>query len=355
MGSIVARRRKDGSVGYTAQIKVKRGGKIVHSEAATFEREPSAKAWIEKREKALASPGGLEAAKREKGVVKDLIDRYVKAFRKDIGRTKEQCLNTLKGFAIAEKNAEDLTSADIVELARELSDGRKPQTVQNYLSHFSAVLRVGRVAWGLQISRSIMKDALEATKHFGLTAKSEKRDRRPSLDELNRLMEHFAEKVKSRRSMPMHRVMAFAIYSTRREEEITRLRWDDLEEGRVLVRDMKHPGDKIGNDTWCVLVPEAEAIARAMPQVSDRIFPYSADAISAAFTRAKKFLSIENLTFHDLRHEGTSRLLEMGWQIQHVAEVTGHRSWVTLQRYAHLRQTGDKLAGWEWLPRVTNP
>jgi len=71
---------------------VKRSGKIVHSEAATFEREATARAWIDKREKALAAPGGLEAATRAKGEVKDLIDRYVKAFRKDIGRTKEQCL-----------------------------------------------------------------------------------------------------------------------------------------------------------------------------------------------------------------------------------------------------------------------
>jgi len=55
-------------------------------------------------------------------------------------------LETLKGLAIADKNADDLMPADIVDLARALSDGRKPQTVQNYLSQLSAVLRVGRVA-----------------------------------------------------------------------------------------------------------------------------------------------------------------------------------------------------------------
>jgi hypothetical protein len=36
----------------------------------------------------------------------------------------------------------------------------------------------------------------------------------------------------------MQKIVAFALFSTRRQEEITLLRWEDLEEDRVLVRDM---------------------------------------------------------------------------------------------------------------------
>lgn len=146
----------------------------------------------------------------------------------------------------------------------------------------------------------------------------------------------------------MNAIIAFAVYSGRRQEEITRVLWSDLEAGRVLVRDMKHPGEKVGNHVWCALVAEAEAVARSMPKVAPEIFPFTTDAISAAFTRACKILGIEDLHFHDLRHEAASRLFEMGWTIPRVAEVTGHRSWQSLQRYSHLRQTGDKLAGWDW-------
>ena len=32
-----------------------------------------------------------------------------------------------------------------------------------------------------------------------------------------------------------------------------------------------------------------------------------------------------------------------------VKSVSGHRSWQSLQRYAHLRQTGDKYQNWKWL------
>lgn len=48
-------------------------------------------------------------------------------------------------------------------------------------------------------------------------------------------------------------------------------------------------------------------------------------------------LRINDLHFHDLRHEATSRLFEQGYQIQEVAIVTGHRSWDMLKRYTQLR------------------
>jgi integrase len=112
---------------------------------------------------------------------------------------------------------------------------------------------------------------------------------------------------------------------------------------------MKHPGEKIGNDQWCDVPSEANGFMGEL-QTAGRIFPYSEDAVGANFTRACQFLEIDDLHFHDLRHEGISRLFEMGWTIPRAATVSGHRSWQSLQRYSHLRQTGDKWAGWKWLP-----
>jgi len=65
-------------------------------------------------------------------------------------------------------------------------------------------------------------------------------------------------------------------------------------------------------------------------------------------------LGIDDLHFHDLRHDGISRLFEMGKTIPQAAGVSGHRSWSSLKRYSHLRQTGDKYAGWKWLQSVTS-
>jgi integrase len=160
----------------------------------------------------------------------------------------------------------------------------------------------------------------------------------------------------SLRSRRPSSVIAFAIFSTRRLEEITRLRRADLDKegSRILVRDMKNPGEKIGNDVWCDLPAEALQIIPSMPSSTDEIFPFTTDAIGMGFTRACQFLGIDDLHFHDLRHEGVSRLFEIGRNIPQVAAVSGHRSWSSLKRYTHLRQTGDKYAHWKWLPVVTH-
>jgi hypothetical protein len=89
-----------------------------------------------------------------------------------------------------------------------------------------------------------------------------------------------------------------------------------------------------------------------MPVIGARIFPYSADAISAAFTRACKILAIDDLHFQDLRSEGIARLFDLGWQIPQVAAVSGHRTWASLQRFATQPPAGDRYAQWPWLARL---
>lgn len=355
MGTIQQRRRKDGSSTYTATIRLKRDGKLVLSLTETFSREAAARAWIAKKEAEAAKPGGIDRLKQAapRGeTLADAIDQYVKSSIKQIGRTKAQVLTSIKSDELAMMACAEITSDALVAFADRLSVGRQPQTVQNYLSHLQAVFAVARPAWGMPLDPRAIRDALLVCKRLGVTSNSAQRGRRPTVDEMDRLMAFFAEKHGRGRSLPMHKVVAFALFSTRRQEEITRIRWADLEAGRVMVRDMKHPGEKAGNDTWVELPAEAERIIQTMPKNRPEIFPYSTDAVSAAFTRACKFLDIIDLHFHDLRHEGVSRLFEMGRTIPQAASVSGHRSWQSLQRYAHLRATGDKWAGWHWLDKI---
>jgi integrase len=352
MGSIRERVRKDGSTGYTAQIILKRKGRPPYREAATFDRRPQAVAWMKNREAELRQEGGIERAKVRGMTLGDAIDRYVQDSQKEIGRTKAGVLKAIKGYDLGKMVADDIGSQDIVAFARELgSTGMKPQTVMNYLSHLSAVFAVAQPGWGIPLDRQAMLDAFAVAKRLGLTSKSEKRDRRPEISEIDRLLAYFdAQAQRVPGVVPMSRIIPFALFSTRRLGEIVRIEWKDWdpEGSRVLVRDMKHPGEKAGNDQWCdVPAPAIQFMGAA--QKAGRIFPYSEDAIGANFTRACKLLEIEDLHFHDLRHEGISRLFEMGWTIPKAASVSGHRSWQSLQRYAHLRQSGDKWAGWSRL------
>jgi integrase len=134
-------------------------------------------------------------------------------------------------------------------------------------------------------------------------------------------------------------IIDFAIASARRQAEITRLEWIDNDEiGRTgLVRDAKHPRHKEGNHRRFKYTPEAWAIVERQPRGSEYIFPFDAQSIGAAFTRACGILGIQDLHFHDLRHEATSRLFERGYQIHEVAQFTLHDSWNELKRYANLK------------------
>lgn len=347
MGSILERSRKDGSKAFIAQIVIKKAGAIAHREAQTFDRRQAANAWMVKREAELKRPGGLE--QKEDPSLAAVIDRYIAESKTAVLGTKAQVLKTIKNSSLGEIKCSDLTSNELVSFARELTKNVEPQTCGNYFSHLSNIFTVARPAWGYPLSRQVFDDAVTVLRKLGLIRKGAERTRRPTLDELDLLMEHFG-RLRDHRpsSLPMQKIVTFALFSTRRQEEITLLRWDDLDGDRILVRDMKHPGDKIGNNVFCELPPEALKIIKSMPRDGERIFPFSTDAISAAFTRACRFLGIEDLHFHDLRHEGISRLFELGRTIPQAAAVSGHRSWSSLKRYTHIRQTGDKYLNWKW-------
>jgi integrase len=120
---------------------------------------------------------------------------------------------------------------------------------------------------------------------------------------------------------------------------VTRIRWEDLDEQKkmVMVRDRKDPRKKVGNDQWVPLLNGAWEITQRQPRLSEAIFPIHHSTVSKYFTECCRALSIPDLHFHDLRHEGTSRLFEQGYSIEQVALVTGHKSWNHLKRYTNLR------------------
>lgn len=359
------RKTRSGATNYLAQI-VRR--KHQHTESRVFRSRKLATAWATKREREidLAIAEGRPLAVSNPNNIPtlgDAIQKYIDTTQK-IGRSKEQCLRTiLAEYRIVDKRCDLIDTRVIAEFAQQLADrqhrGAKvsPATVLNYLTHFSAVFQDASTMWGYPLDVAHVKAVMRSCKRLGITAKPDQRDRRPSIDELDRLLDHFDAQIAHRpKTMPMSVIVLFALISSRRLAEITRLRWADYdpEGARILVRDMKHPGDKVGNDVWCHLPDPCCAIINSMPRVQDDIFPFDPKSISANFTRACAALEIDDLHFHDLRHEASSRLAEMGWTVPQMASVTGHRSWSSLQRYTHVRSTGDKFAGWARIAKWSN-
>ena len=46
---------------------------------------------------------------------------------------------------------------------------------------------------------------------------------------------------------------------------------------------------------------------------------------------------LTDITFHDLRHEATSRFFEKGLNPMQVSAITGHKTLQMLRRYTHLK------------------
>ena len=361
MGTITVRKAKNGEKRYTAQIRLRRNGAIVYQESQTFERRQVAKAWLSRRETELADAEVKSGFFQEGETLKSLIERYLKEVAKirPIGRTKQATLTWISNSWLGDTQDREITSQLLVKYAQwRMSDeggGVQGQTVSNDLAHLGAVLSVAKPAWGNPIDPHAMPDARKVLRKLGVDSRSRERQRRPTLNELDKLLTHFSEMYRRRpSSIPMPKVIAFALFSTRRQEEITRIRWDDLdvENHRVLVRNMKNPGQKIGNNVWCDLPGEAWTILQSMPKREQEIFPYNGRTVSSAFTKACKLLKIEDLHFHDLRHEGVSRLFEMDWDIPRVSAVSGHRDWTSMRRYTHMRGRGDPYLNWAWMDKI---
>jgi hypothetical protein len=135
---------------------------------------------------------------------------------------------------------------------------------------------VAKPLWGYPLDPAELAKARVALTALGQVSKGNKRERRPTLDEMDRLMTHSQIAWERRpKSAPMTKIIAFAIFSTRRQEEITLLRWENLDEvgSRITVRDMKDP-KRQNNHVWR---KRPVGVVRAFSCVQDK-------ALSKGFT-----------------------------------------------------------------------
>ena len=341
MGTIVARKTGDGTMRYRAQVRIV-NDEVRLSESRTFSREVLAKEWIKKRERELEEPGALLVATHRGIPFKDLLLRYHEEVCGSYGRSKRMSIKALSKMSIADKNSLSLKASDFLEHVRERREaGAGPATVSGDLIWFRSVFRYAKTAWNIPITTAPIDEAAEQARASRLIAKSKRRTRRPSSDELKQL-EHFMDVCRPRSKVPMRLVMWLAIYSCRRVEELTRIQRKDIDWAHDVykVRDMKHPDGSEGNDKEPQMTPLCrkvmEEIIRVVPSKDGRLLPFSDRAISTAWRRACELLSIEDLHFHDLRHEGASRLAEDGWTIPQIQSVTMHESWSSLQIYVNV-------------------
>ena len=336
------------------RVQVRRKGQ---SASETFVRYEDAKAWGVDAERQIDRgevPRASQIARL--ATFGDLVELHIEDM-KSVGRaprrSKAAVLRALKQ-ELGRKKIGEIDREEIVRFGRARAKaGAGPMTVGMDIGMIKLVLSHAAAVHGLAVRVEPVDLGRQALTRLGLVGKSRERDRRPSDEELQRLFERFDRN--DRLTIPMTRVVQFAIATAMRQEEIFRVVWDDYNPRTMLtIRDRKDPRTKDGNDQRIPLLKlsgydavelvEAQRFART--NSDPRIFPFNPRSAGTAFRGACVEEGIIDLHFHDMRHEGTSRLFEAGLQIHQVALVTGHRDWKMLRRYTHLRpESLHHLAG----------
>jgi integrase len=262
----------------------------------------------------------------------DLIDMWLEELQ-DVPKNKRNALLLVRDRLGSEK-IENLTDLSFVRFVR--ARGVSPVTWGVELSYMASLWRYAQRVWKLPLKGNPALEARETLSMLGESGRSQQRTRRPTPGELDALKDHFRQK--KRQSIPMWDIIDFAVATAMRLGEIARIRWAHLDGPSVIIEDRKHPSEKQGNHQRVPLLPEAlQIIERQTSPKDGAIFPYQAHSIGTVFSRATDDLGIPDLRFHDLRHEGISRLFEAGFTVPEVALFSGHRSWSMLARYTHLK------------------
>lgn len=327
-------------IGDTWRAQVRRKGHKSISE--TFPTKAQAVAWARKIEAEMDARRFNDTRGLANLTLKELIDWYIEEIgsAQPFGKNKTAVLKMwLRDHGHI--SLADITSDYLTTFVRNRrKTGASGVTISIDLIYLANVLKSARDLKKLPISLEPVTSARSNMAHLKISTKGKERARRPTKEEIASICAYLDK----RSTIPMRDIINFAIESAMRIDEITRLRWIDLNEidRTIIIRNRKHPRQKAGNDQEVPLLGATYEIIKRQPRPAHitpecRIFPVKTATVTTIFPRAKNALGIKDLHFHDLRHEGVSRLFEQGYQIHEVALVSGHRDWKMLARYTQIR------------------
>ncbi len=338
MATLLKRKRANGTIAYTAQIRIKHLGKMIHHESKTFDKRKAAQQWAKLREVELQLSSRQSCTEVFSDTrLNQLLQRYISEVDpvKPLGKTKKHALGRLQKYPLSEKNVHDLSTSDIIDFCkfRSISEKAGPHTINADLSYIRSVIALCKPAWNIPVSTAFLDEAKPILKQLNLIGSSSKRSRRLESGEFDCILEALKKHDMSKRSfIPLATIFKFSIYSLMRVGEICRIKWPDLDKRSrtIIIRERKDPNNKKDNDQEVALLGPAWDIVENLPVIDERIFPYNSRSISQIFSNYMTRLSVTNLRYHDLRREGISRLIEMGYSVEEVATVSGHKNLRTI-------------------------
>ena len=323
MGTIVQRNEN-----YRAQIR--QAGQPTMSKS--FSKKQLAKDWIRDTENALAK----NTYRADKTVLSDVIQSAFTVLKLTGNKAKSynQIDKRFGHFAL-----KDLTREVFFKFVEERKGEVKPSSLNNTFIYIGTVLRYAEVYMLLKPNIEEFKLAKEWLTGQGFLEKADRRTRRVRDDEMQAIKDEWIlddYQGSALKGWSLPDMMKFAVTTAMRRGEQFCLRWDELDaEHRTVGCWRKHPKGKVYSRV--PLLKEAMDIIERQERSRDTIFNISSDHAAKVFNIYRDKAGIKDLCWHDLRHEGISRLFEMEcFQIPEVAMFSGHRDIQMLHSYTHL-------------------
>lgn len=329
MAAIVPRRAKDGSVSY--QVKIRRQG--FPPVSRSFLRRADAERFARQAEVEMDRGAFVDTGEAHRILMSELFARYrVEVAPTLRGRHAIPALRILSD-RLGKWSAAGVTTKKIAEYRDwRLSCGVTGETVRKELGTLSRVFDIAIREWGIGLPGNPVRLVTKPPP-------SRARDRRLADGEEARLMASLARC----RNPYMVPLAQLALATGMRQGELLALNWQNVDLKR---RTAILPITKNGDARAVPLSSRAIEVLEALPGSPDggRVFPISQGLVVQAWGHAVRRAGLDDLHFHDLRHEALSRMAETGrLSALELARISGHRTLQCLARYTHLR--AEDLAG----------
>lgn len=295
----------------------------------TFLKKSDGIIWARKVESEMERGLFEDTAKAKKTLLSDVLNKY---YNSCVSRNLKALSFIRAHISIINRRLKDITVIDV-----------NSQCLSNYRNYrltnaspATTKLELGIILRALKYAKNELGIHIPSFPNVKYPIVSNARNRRVSDIELTQIKSNIT-------NIEIKTIITLALETAMRRSEILHMQWQHLDWHN---KTLTIPVTKTNESREIPLTPCAiNTLMSLKSQDIGFIFKVKAGSVSQAFKRSCAKLKIEDLRFHDLRHEATTRLFELGLNVIEVGSITGHRDLKMLNRYTHLKASklGTKL------------
>ena len=314
------------------EVRVRRTGQPTQTK--TFTLKSDALIWARECELNVEQGHLTSKAAKLSLSLEEAVNRFLKevSIHHKGSEVERYRLNYLAARLGKTKSLSAITSEDVANMRNERLKRVSSGTVRRELTLLSSLFETAKAEWGAE-------GLINPVSRIKRPKDGPARDRRLTPSERKALL----KAAQSNKNLALFNAIILALETAMRQGEILKLQWCDIDLDRqqIIVRNTKNGANRTVAISDLLLIH-----LTALEQTGNYLFNIKASGLQHSFKRLVQNLQIDNLRFHDLRHEAISRFFEQGLSVPEVQLMSGHKTLDQLMRYshAHIESVKNKLS-----------